>query len=70
MMSYRSSLLLACLQMIDANIWRELETVILFTGDVGSIFFATFSRASCTALMVAFFLGRHNFAGDGQCHCY
>ena len=41
------------LLMMDANIWHELETVSLFTGDVGSIFFATFSRASCTALMVA-----------------
>ena len=53
MMSYRSSLLLAWLLMMDANIWRDLETVSFFTGDVGSIFFATFSRASCTALMVA-----------------
>ena len=53
MMSYRSSLLLACLLVIVANMWRDLEAVSLFTYDVGSIFCATFSRASCTALMVA-----------------
>ena len=52
MMSYRSSLLLACLLMMDANMWRDLEPVSLFTYDVGSIFCATFSRASCKALMV------------------
>ena len=39
--------------MMDANIWRDLETVSLFTYDVGSIFYATFSRASRIALMVA-----------------
>ena len=53
MMSYRSSLLLACLLMIDANMWRDLETVSRFTDDVESVFCATFSRASCTALIVA-----------------
>ena len=53
MMSYRSSLLLASLLMVKANMWRDLEAVSLFTYDVGSIFCATFSRASCTALMVA-----------------
>ena len=53
MMSYRSSLLLACLLMMDANMWRDLETVSRCTWDVGSIFCATFSRALCIALMVA-----------------
>ena len=53
MMSYRSSLLLACLLMMDANMWRDLETVSLFTCNVGSIFCTTFSMASCIALMVA-----------------
>ena len=33
--------------------WRDLETDSLFTCNVGSIFCATFSRASCIALMVA-----------------
>ena len=47
------SLLPACLLMMDANMWRDLETVSLFTCDVGSIFCATFSRASWIALMVA-----------------
>ena len=32
---------------------RDLEAVSLFTYNVESIFCATFSRASCTALMVA-----------------
>ena len=52
-MLYRSSLLLACLLMIDANMWRDLETVSWCTWDVGSIFCATFSRASCITLMMA-----------------
>ena len=41
MMSYRSSLHLACLLMMGANMWRDLDTVNLFTYDVGSIFCAT-----------------------------
>ena len=53
MISYRSSLLLAYLLRMDANMWRDLETVSLFTDDVESVFCATFSRASFTALMVA-----------------
>ena len=40
--------------MIDANMWRDLETVSRSTWDVRSIYCATFSRASCIALMVAF----------------
>ena len=36
MMSYRTSLLLACLLMMDANMWCDLETVSLFTYGVGS----------------------------------
>ena len=39
--------------MMDADMWRDLKTVSLFTYDVGSIFCVTFSRASCIALMVA-----------------
>ena len=35
------------------DMWRDLETVSRCMWDVGSIFCATFSRASCIALMVA-----------------
>ena len=52
MMLCRSSLVLACLLMRDANMWRNLETVSLFTYDGGS-FFCAFSMALCTAMIVA-----------------
>ena len=42
MMSSRSSLHRACLLVMDANMWRDLETVSLFTYDVG-----TFPRCTC-----------------------
>ena len=52
---------MACLLMMDANMWRDVVTVILFTYDVGSIFCATFARASCTALMVASGVSSKNY---------